>query len=193
MPKSPNHEREKEAIEYACSLLQDPLYSPTNALSHHLRLIMSDAGELQTDDGDPVDYLTGERASLFIPLAYEDPIIYKALCELSAELLERDNQLPPDLNRFAVQVLRGKKPPRKKSGVNPEITFYRKAIIANAVICVCQRYGYEPTRFHLSDNVSGCDIVSKAQISLRRSSPSSYPAIKKIFHDLIKRHQHHPL
>lgn len=175
-----------EAVEFARDLLRDSNYSPESALRLYLSLLKSDAGEMYTDDGESVDHLTGEDANLLIPYAEKEPYIYEALCELSAELLLRDNQLPPDLRFFAAQVLIGeRKPPKRKGGQKSELTAYKKAIIFNAVYQVCVKYSYKPTRDDASTNISGCDIVSMAQKSLRRSSPSEYDAIKKIFNSPI--------
>jgi hypothetical protein len=116
----------------------------------------------------------------------QDPIAWEAACRLAAAILEQGDPLPPELNKFAVEVLRDPSSRPKRKGRNVADHVMRDKVISHVIVNMRENCKYTPTmRNAASDHFSVCDAVAEAATKLGENI--GYDAVVKAWKGWIKR------
>lgn len=178
----------EEAVQVAKKCLLRGRVSECDEISRQalIRIWASHAEALSLGDGwiGERDFLAVKvnADAMNIPELVEaaswNPLAFRAAGLLSAQLLERGEQLPSELLPLATEMLKGKKPPPtpadQKKG-NHAQTWWRKYYVWKAVEELLD-LGFKPTRNIASEHVSACDAVAEAMRQLR-ARPMSYGGV----------------
>ena len=136
-------------------------------------------------EGKPCIRYTGKRVAALVAKADSDPLAWEAARRVAGHMLEQGDTLPPELNKFAVDVLLDRATKPNRQGRNRGTNAVRDAAIQSAVLLLEEHFGFSEffprTRNarkgrDIKDSI--CDAVAAA---LRRCGESiSYDAVVKI-------------
>lgn len=146
-----------ESIVVSDRMLGGPIVKPKQ-----VRIVINVSPE---EEGGPPDlYYDDEKGTRLIGRARKgNQVAKQLLCELAADHLETNRDLPPALKEFLIEVLRAKDHDRqRKRGLDPFANHPRNFDIACTILNVASLRGFKATRNRATETDSACSVVVQA-------------------------------
>lgn len=136
-------------------------------------------GRLENARGPGCIRYTDERAAALVAKADSDPLAWEAACARAGHTLEQGDMLPPELNKFVVDILLNRTTKPMRRGPKKGTHTVRDAAIRSTARLLEEHFGFSPlTRNDSSGPDSICDALTAALKKL--GEEIGYKAVVKI-------------